>query len=112
MAEIDEIERLAFESDAQLFHGLVWDLAQELMQYSDLMHQFGGRGMNRIASEVPEELAVLLHQNRLHARPREQVGGASYRPDRHRLPGTWSAESRGLPWGSLTFVVRRGVGAA
>ena len=42
VAEIDEIERLAFKSDAQLLDGLVRDLAQELIEYSKLMHQIGG----------------------------------------------------------------------
>src|SRR5262245_61757474 len=31
VAEIDEIECPALETDAQLFHSLVWDLAQELI---------------------------------------------------------------------------------
>src|SRR5262249_36038310 len=73
-AEIDEIERLAIESDSQLLHGLVWDFAQELIEQSELVHHLGGRRMDRIATKVAQKVTVLLHEEGLHARSREQEG--------------------------------------
>jgi hypothetical protein len=66
VAEIDEIECLALESDAQLLDRLVRDLTQKAVEYSKLMHQVGGRWMDGVAAEVTEKVAVLLHEDCLH----------------------------------------------
>src|SRR5271166_307977 len=55
------------------------------------MHQIGGGRMDRIATEVSEEVAVLLHQNGLHPRPREQVG------EHHAGRTAAGYQTRGLP---------------
>jgi hypothetical protein len=91
VAEIDEIEGLAFESDAQLFPALVWDLAQELVEYPELVHQLSGRRMDGVPAKVAEEVTVLFHDEGRHTRPREQI--AEHHPSRSatRPRGRWSS---------------------
>ena len=59
---------------------LVWDLAQELVEYPELVHQLGGRRMDGVPAEVAEEVTVLFHDEGRHTRPREQI--AEHHPGR------------------------------
>src|SRR4029077_3786934 len=46
--------------------------AQELIENSKLVHQFQGRGMNRVSAKVTQEIRVLLQDHNIHTSTREQ----------------------------------------
>ena len=57
---------------------------QQCLQQSQFMHHFKRRGMNRVATEIAQEIGVLLQHRDLHSGPRQQIpqhdsGGAATR---------------------------------
>ena len=45
---------------------------EELVQQAELVHHLQGRGVDGVAAEVPEEVAVLFEDDDLNSRPGEQ----------------------------------------
>src|SRR4029078_9349809 len=78
--EIDEIERTALESHAQLVDVLGRDLLEELIKKAELAPHLCGRRTHRVPSEIAEKVAVIFHQEGLHTRACEQV--AEHHPGR------------------------------
>jgi hypothetical protein len=45
---------------------------EELVEDTQLMKDFERRGMDRVATEIPKEVAVLLEDHDRHASPRQE----------------------------------------
>ena len=48
---------------------------QQIVETAEVMHQLEGRGMDRVAAEIAEEIRVLFQHLHLAARSREQQAG-------------------------------------
>ena len=75
------------ELRAQLAHLLVRQ-AQELLRHAELMQQLERRGMDGVAAEVAQEVAVLLEHHDLEAGAREEQAEHHARPGRRRRCST------------------------
>jgi hypothetical protein len=59
---------------------------QELVDQAQFNHQLEGRGMNRVASEIAEEISVLLQHHDLNA-------GARQQESQHHSSGTTAGDA-------------------
>src|SRR5262249_10257877 len=79
MRKVRDRDRLPPDVAGQLPRLLVGP-AEEVLQKSQLVHQLKGRRVNGIAAEVPQEGAVLLEDEHVHASAGEQE--AQHHPSR------------------------------
>ena len=72
MAEVGDPHHGFADQARDLPHLLVREL-EELGQEAELVHHFEGRGMNRVAAEIAQEVAMLFHHHDLDAGAREEI---------------------------------------
>ena len=79
VAEIGELDAVSPIDAAQLADLLVRP-RQEVVEQAQLVHHLQGRGVDRVAAEIAQEIAVLLQHQHLHPGPRQQK--AEHHPGR------------------------------
>src|SRR5262249_53750317 len=72
VGEVGDRDRLASDVAGELT-GLLVRALQERLQKSEFVHHFQGRGVDGVAAEVPEEVAVLFEDEDIHAGAGEQI---------------------------------------
>jgi hypothetical protein len=91
MAKIDHLNVFGADLRGQRFDFLVRQF-QELIDQAEFEHQFERRRMNRVATEIPEEIGMLFQHHDMNAGARQQesehhsggaaAGDAALRRDR------------------------------
>jgi hypothetical protein len=76
MREVGHRQDLVADRDAQSRHLLVRQ-AEEPLEHAQLVHDLEGRGVNRVAAEVAQEVGVLLEHDDVGPGTRQQ------QPERH-----------------------------
>ena len=71
MREVGDFEPFSADLGGELAHLLMRNL-EELLKQSEFVHELEGRGVDRIAPEVPKEIGVLLEHDDVHAGAGEQ----------------------------------------
>ena len=71
-AEVRNSDGFIAELAVHLLQLLMWDL-QETVDQPQLVHYLQGRGVNRVAAKIPEEIGVLFQHYRLDTGAAQQV---------------------------------------
>ena len=96
MREIGDLELLSADQ-ARERRRLVMRTRQQSIQQPELGEEVEGRGMHRIAAEIPQEIAMLLQHEGLHPGPREEQTG--HHPRRAAADNQQIGVSHGLQLG-------------